>query len=623
MKCPRCGHWNKPSFPRCFQCGEPLSAKDAKTPAWREQFETPKPQRMHVIYDDAQPTQEDIVEEKPQEAKPKETVPQNESLAAEMNRLKDRRARGTVYLEQFRKNASEQGIAPSGSGVSIRRGGGFFSDVPDNPKETVQTPPELRDRRRDAAASTAPAHSVDELLEEDGAFLPLESEERPYDDDPDEDVPMSFDSPMPLAPPRRKKRRRPLGPMAVPIWTMRILALAALGFIIWQGALFLEGRDTPAVTTAGEAIDATITPITMDGLSGHRIQIKGEEGTQIYISELTRSYVVIGGMATIEVVDHFFYDKLPNVTEPQMTVTLTPTAIRSGVETRLTPINYLIDIPLSPLQVLSPETSYTEVNTSIYNLRLQVQPGSRVTVNGRDITDTVDEDGMVSDNPPVKAIGENYIVITAKAPYCRENNAAITLYREPQEIPLELAAATLLTTRDLTMTIRATTQPGATVTIESPYQNLITTNLATTGEFSFEAIMQKTGYNVVKIRVSYEGKADSTLDHTVYHVPKAADYTKKAWALSAKDYSELVNNINLRAQEARIYLCKGVIKEVLSAKPQLAIMDTGTDGKEQLVMLQNESTETWEVGQTWRVYADVTGLYDTIPRLIGRYSYPP
>lgn len=101
----------------------------------------------------------------------------------------------------------------------------------------------------------------------------------------------------------------------------------------------------------------------------------------------------------------------------------------------------------------------------------------------------------------------------------------------------------------------------------------------------------------------------------------ASEYTAKAWALTASDYNDLLENITLRTQNAQVYLCKGVITEILAENPQFAIMDTSTDGNEQLVLLQNESSTQWELGKTYRVYADVSGLYGSIPWLNGRYTF--
>ena len=138
--------------------------------------------------------------------------------------------------------------------------------------------------------------------------------------------------------------------------------------------------------------------------------------------------------------------------------------------------------------------------------------------------------------------------------------------------------------------------------------------------------MGRVGDNKIIIRASYPGKADSIVEHTVYYLPPAEVYTPKAWALNASDYSELMNNLARRIESAQIYLCEGVIKELLSTNPQLAIMDTGTDGNEQLVLLENRSTNygsPWEIGKKYRVFADVSGIYNVMPRLIGRYTYSP
>ncbi len=74
---------------------------------------------------------------------------------------------------------------------------------------------------------------------------------------------------------------------------------------------------------------------------------------------------------------------------------------------------------------------------------------------------------------------------------------------------------------------------------------------------------------------------------------------------------------------SQIYVCKGVITSIISSSPQLAIMETGDDTSSRQVLLENRSTDTWSVGESYRVYADVYGLYNGIPRLVGRYTYEP
>lgn len=615
MKCPRCGHWNQASFPRCFQCGEPLHAKDAKTPGWQERFEKPQAKKQQVLYDDAMPPEADIV---PEEA-PLQKVEPDESLALEMNKLKERRERGSRYLEAFRQNAAEKGIAPSGTGVSIRRAGGFFTEAADEPEEAVYAPPEIREQTRAVPPRPKGGAALDRdaLLAEDEPFVALSGEDAAWDDD----LPPAYNAPPVLAPKlKRRKKRRVYGPMAVALWAVRLLVVAAVAFIGWQGVLLARSLSAPPAPT--QEADVSIEAFTMDdGFTGHRILISGEDGTQVYVSELTKSFIVVDGVATIEVADYFFYDAIEPLEIDQMTVTLTPTMIRGANETRLTPITYPIDIPMSPLRIIKPETSYVPVSTSIYGMELEVEPGSKVTVNGKSYTDSVNEEGKVYPNPPVQAIGDNVITITVKAPHCRENNQTVTFYREVQEIPLELAADTTMSTRSEEFTIYATTQKGATVNIESPYFNLNDSKLDVDGTFSFSAKMGSVGYNTVRIRSSYPGLKDSVLEHLVYYLPTEDIYTKKAWAFTRKDYTELLANIGRRTKDAQIYVCKGVIKEILSNKPQLAIMDAGADGQEQLVLLQNETQTQWELGKTYRIYADVSGLYNEIPKMIARYTY--
>ena len=105
MKCPRCGHWNQPSFPRCFQCGEPLHPSNQREPSWQEKFSRPQPEKVRIIYDDSgDPADNRPAPEAPRKPAPTRAKPHEETLAEEMNRLKERRERGSEYLKELRKN---------------------------------------------------------------------------------------------------------------------------------------------------------------------------------------------------------------------------------------------------------------------------------------------------------------------------------------------------------------------------------------------------------------------------------------------------------------------------------------------------------------------------------------
>ena len=77
----------------------------------------------------------------------------------------------------------------------------------------------------------------------------------------------------------------------------------------------------------------------------------------------------------------------------------------------------------------------------------------------------------------------------------------------------------------------------------------------------------------------------------------------------------------MRVKATQIYLCVGTITEIRSNKPQLAIMNIGTEDKPQYVMLENSTRTTWEVGSSYKIFADAFGMYDAMPRLVARYTY--
>jgi hypothetical protein len=263
-------------------------------------------------------------------------------------------------------------------------------------------------------------------------------------------------------------------------------------------------------------------------------------------------------------------------------------------------------------------------------------PGSKVIINGQDVSDTMDDDGVLTSTQPLQPIGDNVIAISVSAPHQRANNIALTFYKPPMEIPLELRedtgtrafvnnkkVSTPPQEGELYYSIAAATLPGAKVTIETPYKNLDLSRIGDTGAFSFMPVFDKIGDNVVVIRASSPGKQDSVLEHTVYYMPPASEYSRTAWALGTTDYAELLNNIARRVEQRQQYLCQGRIIDIVSEVPQIAIMDTGKNGQEQLVMLENKSGDVWVLGEAYRVYADVSGLYDAMPRMYGRYTYPP
>ena len=292
-------------------------------------------------------------------------------------------------------------------------------------------------------------------------------------------------------------------------------------------------------------------------------------------------------------------------------------------------------MPLSPIRLVKPATVRAEVGVSIYEVQINVEKGSTVIIDGTNVSTLIRETGNVSKNVQVLPVGDNTISISVKSKYCRENKMEVTLYRAEQEIPLELDATVLVewnyepisaekyaaaTAEEKAQmhipSISGTTLPGATITVDFPHRNLEVD--PATGRFSFVPLFSHLGNNDVVIRASYDGKADSVITHTVYYMPNADIYTRRAWDLDAQ-YTDLVNYITMR--KGTIYMGTGTITRIVSTTPQMAIMNIGTDNFEKLVMLENSSKTTWTIGTKYRIYGEAYGLYDTMPRLTVRYTY--
>ena len=72
---------------------------------------------------------------------------------------------------------------------------------------------------------------------------------------------------------------------------------------------------------------------------------------------------------------------------------------------------------------------------------------------------------------------------------------------------------------------------------------------------------------------------------------------------------------------ALVFMMALTFSLLISTAPQMAIMNIGDDVFEKLVMIENSSKTTWEVGEKYRIYGEAYGLYDTMPRLTVRYTY--
>lgn len=631
MKCPNCGKWNQASLPHCIYCGEELP-NDAYgpqgIPAWQRELEDRGRAKSYIRVDEQGQTET--------------SVDPRDSLATEMAELKTRKIAGEQKQRMLREEAARRGLAPSGRSVRTTSNRGTFFSSYDDPDTALRpVAPELVEdgdvdpdakrvypaKYRTTYSDTQPedevygygntrrivniqhadeGETIYDGYHDTSAYLPSYANQDEYENS------MRLKNAALSRKPRRHSARRLLR-AAVIVGCLAVAGWVAFAFVI-------------PMLTAGDDVEervATVTPTIRDDMPAHTVTIPGEDGQRVTIRELRTSAIVTGGIATFDILDHIWYDNYEDYLQDTMAVTLTPYIITdAGRQQPLDPIHYDIDIPLSPIELSLPENLYHEVSTAMYNIVFYVREGSSVTINGEDYSDLVNtEGGKVSYNATVQPIGENQFNIVVRSQYCRENTMTVTLYREKQDIPLDLASDIASTNNDGYMTVRGTTLPGAVVKVLSPYQDLDITNTATDGSFSFRALFDKIGDNTIVITVDYPGKSTTRVEHIVNYVPNVNIYSRKAWDIK-EGYTNLMDNMSTRVANQQIYLCKEcTVVSIETTKPQRAFVNVGTEESPLLVYVENGSRTTWEVGKRYDLYGDAYGMYDGKPWLIVRYTY--
>ena len=631
MKCPNCGKWNQASLPHCIYCGQELP-NDAYgpqgVPAWQLELEDRDRKNTYVRVDET--------------GEQETTNDPRDTLASEMADLKSRKIMGEQKQRMLREEAARRGMAPSGRSVRTTSNRGTFFSAYDDPDTALRpVAPELVEegevapdarrvvpvKYRTTYSSSQPedevygygntrrivniqhpdeSETVYDGYHDTSAYLPSFANQDEYENS------MRLKNAALSRKPRRHSGRRIL---------RFLVLLGMMGVAGWLAVAFVI-----PMLTADQNVDertAVVLPTIRDDMAAHTVTIPGEDGQRITIRELRTSAIVTGGVATFDILDHVWYDNYEDYLQDTMTVTLTPYVITdSGKQQALEPIHYEIDIPLSPIELSTPDSPYQVVSTALYNIVFYVREGSTVTINGEDYSDLVNtEGGKVSYNATVQPIGENNFEIRVRSQYCRENTLTVTLYREKQEIPLDLASDIASTNDDGFMTVRGTTLPGAVVKVLSPYTDLDMAIPAVDGSFSFVAKFDKIGVNTIIITADYPGKATTRVEHNVTYVPNVDIYSRKAWSM--KDmYTNYMDNLSTRVANQQIYICqKAIVTSIETTKPQRAFVNVGTEESPMLVYVENGSRTTWEVGKCYDLYGDAYGMYDSKPWLIVRYTY--
>ncbi len=607
MRCPECGKWNRDTYPVCYYCGSAFGKTDAAAePSWQQEMIGKAPGKTYIQVDE--------------EGRESAASDAREDLAREMLDLHARKRRGDIEQQRLRVIGAEQGLAPVERGINGMRGSS-------NPFSGLErfSDPENADGSRNPAGGR-----VD------------------YDDYANTTPLPVYASSRHLRSGRYGRKRRGGVSRSVRIAGVILMLVAVIAFGVWA-ALNLKvcapdkgetesNTDTEMKTVAEQLFgseeneqEIEITASILDDMPAHTIRIPAPEGTEVWLGgKVRQSFTSIGGYATAEIKDSIWYEDENGVEDQYVEVVLSPfLRTKAGEQQPMNEIRYTVEVPLSPLVLITPDSGYAETQGDRFTLKFKVDKNATVSINGENYTSFVNtlQDGEVSLPFDIQAIGENTFHIETSCRYYRKNEVIVTIYREPVTIDVHLDSTLNDRSVEKNMTIRGTTLAGANLIVLSHYQNLDLSQMALEGKFSFEAIFDTIGNNDIVIQVSAEGVEPSVYKKTVYYMPPAKDYSKLAWSMNRSyDYNDYLNMTETRVAKTQVYVCTGIIREIITDNPQLAIMEllntTDANGQNaRSVMLENRSTDTWVLGEEYQIYADAYGTYNSMPRLTARYTY--
>jgi hypothetical protein len=170
------------------------------------------------------------------------------------------------------------------------------------------------------------------------------------------------------------------------------------------------------------------------------------------------------------------------------------------------------------------------------------------------------------------------------------------------------------------MAVTGTTEPGASIEVDTDHIPESLTVDQQTGRFSFVAQFSNYGNNIIRFRATKEGKQDAQLVLNVDYRPSLDELSGRAWAMDYPQLRLLFENWRYQS-----FVCKGPIIDSFTDDEgrKCLVMDVGTTER-QLVILVNDTTITSPtLGRSYQAYAYVDGQHmyqsEYYPMLVALY----
>ncbi|MDR2514146.1 MAG: hypothetical protein LBD02_02925 [Christensenellaceae bacterium] len=419
--------------------------------------------------------------------------------------------------------------------------------------------------------------------------------------------------------------RNPLQFWLILVGVLLLLGLLIFGVVKGIGAIgsAIAGA-SPATTTtpqpSGGAEEANnVQTGTVNGQPGRIITFTGSDGDVIYIPEpLNQNVTIVGGVGIFKVEDSRLIGE--RIVEEAVEVTLQPVLrSASGKDEALPPIHLQVTPPDAALEIIAPAGGREEVSLMVYQIQLRVMVGSKVTINGEDVSESIstqaDTAGILARNVELRPIGDNDIEIEVSNPGFKTVRKTVQLYLEKRAIPISLDVGTPSISNEGTVTISGKVGEGATIKVNSPTAGEIVLN--SNGSFSFKAKLSRFGENIIEIVASKNGEEDAPFYHAVTYNPDVDSYTSSAYVMP-KDLAELQNYKN----KARPFRFDGQIESVLLDEPYTFRFNAGSESAPKIIVMEMIEGKRPEIGTKYKIYAEVLGKTDDgLPLVRGRFYY--
>ena len=601
MKCTVCGAYNKPEYKKCIRCGNPLLSAEEEKKREKIFFEHQSPLKNTPTFREAI-----IVEEKDEEHIEKDVkpgthkdVPDDIDFWSEAPKKKRSAGKKDKHMHVLSiKDESEDQPADSDS----------------------QEDRYSRTRRTSRPAKGSNLDKISKIREGQEVEVLLPPEKKPVKKKK-----------------VRKKRKIKVGRL---ILVSAVAGVIVVGLIVGFFYLF-RGifSGVSQIFTGHEGLPNDGLPLVervfINGQTWHQITFYGEDGERVLVeSPITESLPIQSNKAVLYLDDLSFVPEEDTQTEalPFIQVDLQASIFaKDGEETPLIIEPYKIEVPLSPLKIVYPTDPQMKVDYTQVLVKIKVDPGSRVKIDGVNLTDIVDTDGYVQKYVNL-AEGLNEIEVEVETSKHRKTLEIINVTRPELDVSIELTEPPSQHYED-EVWINGTVEEDAIVSIVDTYNisadvsyEAVTETVLEDGTtvrrkpFKFRYRLSSYGWNDIEISaLSGDGSRQASIIHRVERIPDHRQYTKKAWPI-LPSFTELKDRTGNYI--GQIFACKGTIMEREDTDTsRMYLFNVGQGSVVKYIMIEYSGKQELLEGQTYLIYADVTGSYRNYPLLAGRFIY--